>query len=446
MVDYVPKTPELKLDIPDWAISDDEMEEALLPRGWITDYVNYARTVTDAPLAYHYATAVTVLLQALSHTSIRVYTSEADMRGAVGRHYELTTPLWTALIGLSGDRKSFAMDLGLDLLRRAVGAEVMLPTDGSIEAWTDYVANRPNVVLHREELSFLFSQGRRSYMEGLKDWLLTLHSGRRYDRTTRRKKKATDDKGMEHETGDNEHVVIERPRVTTFGAIPPEVFRTKSESLDWSSGFFARFMFMPAVRVKYQQAPRRNLEIEGDLAQRLQKISQSVSETSSIRIPPDTAKIISDWAVVEIEPLRGQINDRICSHFTRYLELGYRLTAAQAASYWQSGEQSVLATPKHAKAARAALWALKDAMCHLFAVAVKSDERSFEDEIFEFFYRRPKKWIGLAELDEAFPAYSRRRLSAWCRSMYEDKRLQQKKVRPEGVTVGAKRIFYRVCS
>lgn len=432
-----PTTPEL----PDWVVSDEEIEQALLSRGWITDYVNYARTVTDAPLAYHYATATTIILHALSHIDIRVYTSDTDLK-TNGHHYELTTPLWTALIGLSGDRKSFAMDLGLDLLRRAVGPEAILPTDGSIEAWTDYLADHPNIVLHREELSFLFSQSRRSYMEGLKDWMLTLHSGRRYDRTTRRKKKASDDKGMEHDTGENEHVVIERPRMTTLGAIPPEVFRTKSESLDWSSGFFARFMFFPGVRTRYQNSPQRNAAIEGDLAQRLQALHRTMQQP--IKIPPDTAKIISEWVLKEIEPLRGKINNRIYSHFTRYLELGYRLTAAQAASYWQKPEGAVLATPKHARAAREALWTLKDAMCHLFAIAVKTNERSFEDELHEYFYRRSRKWIGLDALDEAFPEYSRRRLSAWCRGMFEDSRLQQKKVRPEGTKRGGNRILYRM--
>lgn len=430
------------VELPDWVISDEEIEEALMSQGWITDYVNYARTVTDAPLAYHYATAVTVMLQALSHTDIRVYTDDKELHSKTGRHYELPTPLWSAIIGLSGDRKSFAMDLGLDLLRRAVGNEVILPTDGSIEAWTDYLADWPNLLLHREELSLLFSQSRRAYMDGLKDWLLTLHSGRRYDRTTRRKKKVADDKGMEHETGDNEHVVIERPRVSILGAMPPEVFRTKSDQLDWSSGFFARFMFMPGVRTDYQAAPTRQAKAEGELAKTLHEIHKAIQRP--VRIPPAVAEIVSSWIRDEVEPLRGNVDDQIYSHFTRYLDLGYRLTAAQAASYWRGGDIEVLATPKHAKAVRFALSALKEAMLHLFAVAVKTNERSFEDELFEFFRRHPKTWFTLDDLDDHFPKYSRRRLSSWCREMKADERLQLKKVRPNTQRRGARRISYRI--
>lgn len=436
---------QLDFELPEWAVSDEEIEAAMLPSGWLTDYINYASTVTDAPKAYHYAVGSSILLQALSHVDIRVYTSQTDLKKANGRHYELTTPLWATLVGFSGDRKSFAMDLGLGILRRAVGQEVVLPTDGSIEAWTDYLADHPNLILHREELSFLFSQSRRSYMEGLKDWLLTLHSGHRYDRTTRRRKKATDDKGMEHDTGDNEHVVIERPRVSVLGAITPEVFRTKADALDWSSGFFARFMFVPGARDRHQDSPMRDMTVEGDLAKRLQDLHRGTVPEHPIKIPPDTAKIIGEWLLTEIEPARGHINDKIYSHFTRYLDLGYRLTAAQAASYWQKPEQSILATPKHAKAAVEALAALKDAMFFLFGVATKTTERTFDDEMMDHFTANPHTWHSLKMLDRAFPAYSMRRMSTWCRSMWEDGRLSQKKIRSKRKTKGPKRIFYRLC-
>lgn len=449
---------EKSIQLPDWAISDEEVMQALPHTGFIHDHVQYGCRATDAPTIYHYATACSILSQTLSHADIRVYTEAGEKRG---NYHELTTPLWTAVIGHSGDRKSFAMSLGTRILFRAAGRDMLLPTDGSLEGWVDFMAENPNTLVYREELSTLFVQSRKSYLEGLKDLFLTLHSGELYSRRLSQRGKRGSGKGEEPQedsggrsarsakNGDDasqdlSKVVIERPRLSILGAIPPEVFRSRGDRLDWSSGFFARFFFAPGIRTREKDFPEREDRAELELAKWLSTVPRKVQ--GYIHIPPNATEIIMRWYKKHISPLRFSVQDSAFSHFSRHQELAVRLTALIAVSAlpldFPAGEK-VLATPEHAKKACEFLTHLKEASLYLFSALTKTSSRQEEDDILELFMKNPKDWFTLNDLDRMFPDRSRRAVAQLCREWYAEDRLKMKKIRKKSRESGPKRIAYK---
>jgi len=244
--------------IPEWALTDEEIRSALPSRGWLRDYVDYMETVTDAPLAYHWIVGLTIMSRACSRLDVRVYADATDPK----RCFDLPMPIWAVLLGTSGDRKSFAVTVGVDILKRALGRYALLPSEGSTEAWTDFLSEHPEALMHRDELSYLFAQSNKSYLVGLKEWLLTLHSGTSYERILRSKaadrnadggdskkwnrraaafaetgsekskrksRRAEDedtDEGDSRRGGSNV-IEVNRPRISIIGAIPPDVFQSK---------------------------------------------------------------------------------------------------------------------------------------------------------------------------------------------------------------------------
>jgi hypothetical protein len=444
------------LDIPDWAISDDEVEAALPESGWIRDYVEYMREVTDAPLAYHYITAMTILSQACSGMDIRVYSSSA------GRFHEVTMPIWSALIGTSGDRKSFAAKAGVDLLLRARGHHALLPTDGSLEAWTDYLVERPNVLMYRDELSYLFAQTSKSYLAGLKDWLLTLNSGSSYKRVLRSKggdpgwepgsvgkKRRRGLDGDDTEDSDEgqrpkgQDITVERPRLSILGAIPPEVFRQRSDKLDWTSGFFARFLFVGGSRTRSNAAPARCLETETVLARQLEKIARLA--TGYISISPASTQKIHEWFLEEIEPLRTDpmVSGAIYSHFLRYQDAAYRMAALATLSGARKPEDARVVKPGHIEPVLLFLACLKDAMVPLFGLTVQVAERLLDDEVKAFFTRNPRTWRTIEHVEQAFPAPGTAQLRAIVRGLYEERLLVRRTGKSDG-RVGRPPFEYRI--
>lgn len=450
--------PATVLDIEDWAVSEEEVEEALPAHGWVHDYVNYLRSVTDAPLAYHYATAMTVLSQACSGMDIRIYGTNA------ARFHEITMPMWTALIGISGDRKSFAAKAGVDMLLRAQGHEALLPTDGSLEAWTDYLVEHPNVLMYRDELSYLFAQSSKSYLVGLKDWLLTLNSGSAYKRVLRSK---GGDPGYEPGTIGKKHrkgldgddaedprsamkqgrqeITIERPRLAILGAIPPEVFRQRSDKLDWTSGFFARFLFVGGSRTRSNAAPERCLETEATLARRLQKLARMA--TGYISVPPASTKKIHEWFLEEIEPLRKDplVSGAIYSHFLRYQDAAYRLAALTALSKTrQNANAAKMVHPEDVEPALLFLTALKEAMRPLFGLTVQEPVRVFENEVADLFQRHPTKWFTLKAVNKHFPAPSKQALAAAVKYLFDTHELDRRSSRLKKGQKGRPALEYRL--
>ena len=369
-----------KLDIPVWSVLDTETSFLVPEEGWLADYMLYAGGSTDAPLIYHLGSALTALATAAANVTIVV-------RHHDGRVYELPMFLWSIIVGLSGDRKSRAMGLAKRLLERARASsdspDVLLPADGSLEAWHDFMADSNNVLLYREELAFLLDQSRRGYSESTKSWLLTLHAGDSHTRVIRPKS------GEGHEVN---RIVIERPRLSILGGIPPDTFRVKTGRGDWRSGFLARFTFWASQREHYEDFPATNQRTETELAKWLSRVA--VLSRGAIVLSHEVAAPIADWIRKEVEANRRVLPDEVYSHLIRYQDLGYRIAALFALSRITrpllGATQQLQVQKRDVELALNVLNLLRRSTCLLFSAFSTSSEGEDENEVLNLLAHAPE--------------------------------------------------------
>lgn len=298
-----------KLDapIPNWATSQQDIENVNLPVGFLRDFIDYVSLCTDAPKSFALGTGLGILAVACGRCNVVVKSSDPNLEA------RLPIRLWQALLGNSGQRKSKVMDLGVGLLQRTDNP-ILLPDDGSVEAWHDSMVDQPISLMHQDELSGLFDAQQRSYSTNLQSWMLKLWSGAPRDRITK--------------VGGTK--TIQRPRLNILGAIPPDVFIKKSKPLDWRSGFLPRFLYWGGAREEWAptclNAPKQELSLSDQL-----KYIHFKSD-GDIVIPSLVANILSDWFYETIERHSNEFLEDTYAGLLRLQEIGYVIAALVAMS------------------------------------------------------------------------------------------------------------------
>ena len=404
--------------IPLWAIEDADALNLIPDTGFIKGYMEYLRTCTDAPVIYHYGTIMTVLSVACSGADIMC-------RYPKGSRY-LPTPIWSVLVGDSGSsRKSSSMSAGVDMLERAKSImpnpEVLLPADGSLEAWHDFLVENEQALLYRDELAVLFDQSKRNYSDGLKHWLMELYTGRPRTRVTL-KGKAT-----------GKASTIQRPRLGILGAIPPDTFSKKAQHSDWLSGFLARFTFWPGDREWWMRYPRADLKKETELVKWLNKVA--CKRTGYIEIGEEPNNRIADWVYQEVEKPRKHLSSEMYSHLVRYQDLALRLAAMHAVGRCTSSKEVPTVTDEDIDIVLTALDLLKQSISVLFPLTQKNEETRIEDRIIELIGQKRKNPMKRTELQKRLPELSRAKLSKILKALTENGdikrvKLPQKRGRP----------------
>ena len=422
--------------LPKWAVSDESAAELIPESGFIHDYMTYMKGCTDAPLIYHYGVAVTILSSAVSGADILCKDSLAGSKN----HYVLPTPIWSALIGISGAaRKSSSMSAGIGMLTRAKSIkqqEALLPSDGSLEGWHDFMVDHNEVLLYHDELANMFDQARRGYSEGLKHWMMEIYSGRTKTRSTvkaNKEKKGDDEEGNGKTLGKT----ISRPRLSVLGGIPPDIFVEKSSAMDWQSGFLARFVFWPGDREWFNRKPGSNATKETELARWLNKIACNVG--GYIEIPEICSDRLMDWFFNEVETHRRSLAPPFYSHLVRYQDLGLRLIAMHAVARASSAKK-IEAVPEDADEAIKALNLLKTAANHLFQDAQKDTERSGEDNLINLL-KVSSKPLNQTEISEEL-SISQATISRRLQTLFKGGVITKKK--SSSHTVGMKPWVYSV--
>jgi len=341
-------------NVPSWVISDADTEQLLPKTGFIAKYVKYQRSVSDAPLIFHYATALSILAVSSANCDVQVV-------GTGGKTYELPIILWIGLIASSGDRKSAAMGRGVKLLNRyrlaTPDKAAILPSEGSQEAWHHFLVQYPNSLLFRDELALLFDMRKSGYLSHIRSWLLELYSGETRIRVTRPRTgqrrgggngggdEATPEEGGEGPApgagaNDDEVItsIIDRPRVNILGGIPPETLRDKSEAGDWSSGFLARFIFLGGWRDEWLDAPWNDEKLETSLCQWLHSVAYP--SRGMIKIHEKENSMITKWLWENVEKPRkvGGDDRAIYSSQARFQEHAYKIAALYAMSRQTSAQ------------------------------------------------------------------------------------------------------------
>lgn len=262
----------------------------------------------------HLGAAMTVLCIASSNTDVVVEAEDGRGRS------EIPMILWSLLIAPSGSRKSTAAKIPMEMLKRASRSDkawgaVVLPSEGSIEGWVDFLSEHNRAVLYRTEFSTVLSQSARSYTTGLKPWLMSLYE-------------SEDD--WDRKTLSGGRVVIERPRLSILGPIPPKTFRDGVDRIDWSTGFLARMTYWLGVRTHRNKLALKDPAKMTKMTQWLQGVP--MQSRGIIFVPRDLMLEVDAWLEQHVESKRGKIDEDVFSHLDRYQSMLYVFAAVYAMS------------------------------------------------------------------------------------------------------------------
>ena len=396
-----PQAPDMNL--PDWAVSDDIVEGLIPDYGFLSNYMEYMADCTDAPLIYHLGSALAMMTTACPYCDVLEISKE-------GTNIQPLI-LWIALIGVSGDRKSTAMSGAIRLLERfrSITSEkqATLTLDGSIEAWHDHLVKNPNTLGYRDELSMLFDARQKGYLKNLIPWLLELYSGDQKIRMLKTTKVNND--GIKE--SDEKQIIIERPRVSLLGGIPPDVLVQKATAGDWASGFLARFKFFGGMRETWKMAQTRDQVKETELCRWLSRVAWR--SRGHIVVSRELSNMLAEWvwSNVELPRRRREEHQDLLSQYTRFQEFAIRVCAIYAISRQfnpQLADDGKIPVDKNDMTLVIRLLeALRGSSRALFTCTQNTADRKESQEILNCINSRKDQGISRPELVDMFPQFSR---------------------------------------
>jgi hypothetical protein len=261
-------------------------DAAFPPDHFVSDYIAYAASCTDASWEYHEAAGL--ILLSLTVPDVRV---ELGIQPG-----GLSTNLFVMLLGeTSVSRKSTAKDHAQETYKK-VDIKSVLPSSMSPEGFLDQLAQRsPGTSFWPiDELStLLVSMQKRDHMKGLEGSLLEIYAGRDYSYSRSKKKGQPDD------------VVIAQPHLSILGCTTPRVF-DKLHRDNLESGLLPRFaIIMPdtkPARIPVFKLNGHPTAVQNGLIVRLAKLRPGTgAPRRSISFTPEAQELLDE----RIKPLEA---------------------------------------------------------------------------------------------------------------------------------------------
>jgi hypothetical protein len=271
---------------------------------WLRNYVEYSRSITDAPLAFHVAGGLAAMAGAVG--------SNVWWRGGGGR--EQWPNLYLLLLAPSGIfRKSTSVDIPMNLLAKASPGS-LLDREFTPERFIRNLADQPTSVLKESEFASLLERMKSNYMQGMKQRLTDLFDCQdSYDRTL-----------QGASGGRGERISIVRPALTILAASTLDWLVESLTETDMRSGFMPRFLFFAPTLKEAEPAGGYLAEPDRPLENWLVKTLAQMSGMArrQISFAPSRRRIVG-WntdnsAVVE----GGQTPDELLGLYSR---LGHHL-------------------------------------------------------------------------------------------------------------------------
>lgn len=192
------------------------------PGEWLYEYVRHARSLTDAPLAFHVGGGLVALAGAVG-SNVWWYGGGARVQWP---------NLYVLLVGPSGTRKSTAVDLPTAPLASAVPG-CLLDREFTPERFIRLLAAHPAAVLKESEFSSLLERMNSNYMNGMKQRLTDLYDcHERYDRS------------VQGTGGQGELISIVKPSLSILAASTVDWLVESIGPNDMRSGFLPRFLII----------------------------------------------------------------------------------------------------------------------------------------------------------------------------------------------------------
>lgn len=400
----------LPVSLPSSAIPCSEIDNLGLPEeSFLARYIDYASQCTDAPKVYHLGVGLGILAVAAGRCDVTITT-------ASGHRQDVPIRIWSAIVGNSGQRKSEAMDLGVDILRMA-GIQFSLPQDASVEAWHDALGANPVALLQLDELSSMFDAANRSWSMGLKGWMLSMWGGRDKDRLTK--------------TGGQQWV--RRPRFSVLGGIPQDVLEKKTNRSDWRSGLLPRFCFWSGKRTEWAEVWQERPELQRSLANWLAAVP--CRSTGRIMIPYPIIKPINEWFFNAIEMSQDEINPDLFSALTRLQEKAFLFTgllhlACQNRPLVPGCAESTVTQVRHGHVALAIIQILKQVIKEVFGFT-SGDPESKDESVLLDILSHAKKPLTIKDLCSKSD-FSRGKIQRLLKKFEESEELTHVMYHPKG--------------
>lgn len=197
-----------------------DFESLIPPLTYLDSYVEYAKTLTDAPVEFHLAAGLSTVAAALEN---RVYITAWGQR--------IYPNLWMLLLAPSGFyRKSTAINIGIRCLRGQC-EDVLMPNDFTREKLIEFMDKKPSGLISVYEFGDLLAQMQREYNCGMKEFLTNIYDGHPYKRATKKETSSIVD-----------------PSLSILAASTIDWIHDRITEGDVRGGFLARFLFWPSTQ------------------------------------------------------------------------------------------------------------------------------------------------------------------------------------------------------
>jgi hypothetical protein len=255
-------------------LSPDERHEAerverLIPdRGFIGRYVAYAKELTDAPLVFHYFTALSILGAAVNRATCIPW----------GQN-NIYPNLWVILLAASTNyRKTTSLRIGEEILR-AHDKPLVFPNEFTPESLLRQLSRTPCGLLSLDEFGLFLTSTKKEYMRGIAEILTTL-----YD--------CPPEYNKEIMSGS---VSIERPFISILATSTIDWLTANVNEKDIRGGFLGRFMLVPSW-LKYGWLaipPEKDAALAGELAETIAGMKETVEPKTTLS--EDAKYDFIDW-------------------------------------------------------------------------------------------------------------------------------------------------------
>jgi hypothetical protein len=261
-----------------------------IPKGFVSDFVEWASGITDAPMEFLTGAALSCLSVAVGNrcsVNNRIYGN-----------------LWLLLVGPSSvARKTTSINLARMLCRHA--NLPMFPDRITPESFYESLAVNPEGLFTLSELSGWLGNINRSYARGLKADLTELYDGNHFERVRKTPK------------GELIKYTIEKPYISLLAASTQEWFEAAIKEDDSAGGFLPRFHFILGT-------PRPEYKIPPDMTiphKLIEKLCQITRVSGNIKIKKDSsAEEPTEYYLEWIDKFNERVKKYNLPHLPSYAE------------------------------------------------------------------------------------------------------------------------------
>lgn len=218
---------------------------AIPDSGFVPDFISYMKEFSTTPCQYSFFTAIT-LLGLVMGRQVRFESGDTD----------LYPNFYICLLGKPSQFKSTPFKTGekfLKVFQDFIKSKLVIPEDNSNESFKSWILEHPTGLYPMDEMANWLKLGSKQFADEIKTLLIKF-----YD--------CPDDYPINRQATGLRYV--QRPFISAYATSTFELFSEYSRESDLSSGFYARFLWVPSWHVEkpiplpppYDRVQKKHLE------------------------------------------------------------------------------------------------------------------------------------------------------------------------------------------